>query len=371
MKIALFVPGGVDRSGEVRVIPALVALIDRIARKHELHVFATHQEPEPGTWELRGARIHNIGEPRRLHRAISLVLAEHRRSPFHVCHSIWAGRSGALAVLSARLLRVPSLVHLAGGELVALDDIAYGGCRTLRGRILNRCVLQFADSVTAASQPICDLGAQFGVRVERVPLGIDPESWPAAEPRPRPPDEAPRLVHVASLNPVKDQLTLMRALATLVDRGTKFTLDIVGEDTLDGRIQSAAWSLGIADKVRFHGFLPQRQLRPIVESAHLLVMSSRHEAGPIVVLEAAAVGVPTVGTAVGHIAEWSPAAALAVPCADSIALGAAIRILIDDDGRRLRLAAEARRRARLTDADCTTRNFCAIYDRLIHSGAVS
>ncbi len=37
-----------------------------------------------------------------------------------------------------------------------------------------------------------------------------------------------------------------------------------------------------------------------------MIISSRHEAGPLAVLEAAVKGVPTVGTAVGHIAEWAP-----------------------------------------------------------------
>ena len=53
-----------------------------------------------------------------------------------------------------------------------------------------------------------------------------------------------------------------------------------------------------------------------MREAHVSVISSRHEAGPVVALEAAAVGVPTVGTAVGHIAEWAPDAALAVPVGD-------------------------------------------------------
>ncbi|HEU4559853.1 MAG TPA: hypothetical protein VFS20_18520, partial [Longimicrobium sp.] len=61
MKVALVVPGGVDRSGTHRVIPVLLWLIERVARVHELHVFALRQEPRPATWELLGARVHNAG----------------------------------------------------------------------------------------------------------------------------------------------------------------------------------------------------------------------------------------------------------------------------------------------------------------------
>ena len=122
-----------------------------------------------------------------------------------------------------------------------------------------------------------------------------------------------------------------------------------------------AAELGVAQHVDFHGFLTQRELRPIVESAHVAVISSRHEAGPLVVLEAAAVGVPTVGTAVGHIAEWSPHAALAVPCQDPAALADALEAVLADEDLRMRLADEALRRAALEDADHTAHAFDAMY----------
>jgi glycosyltransferase involved in cell wall biosynthesis len=176
-------------------------------------------------------------------------------------------------------------------------------------------------------------------------------------------EEIARLVHVASLNPVKDQTTLLHALGQLADRGRDFRLDVVGEDTLGGRIQALTVELGLTGRVRFHGFLTHRELRPIVEAAHLAVVSSRHEAGPVVALEAAAVGVPTVGTCVGHISEWNEAAALAVPCQNSAALADALELVLDDEDLRIRLANEALRRAKVADANATSRGFGEIYRR--------
>ena len=111
MKVALIVPGGVDRSGEVRVIPALLALMSRLSAGHEVHVFATHQEAVPGRWSLEGATVHNLGLPRTPWRAVTMILAEHRRAPFDIVHSI-GGACGALAVGVATLLRLPSVVHV-------------------------------------------------------------------------------------------------------------------------------------------------------------------------------------------------------------------------------------------------------------------
>jgi glycosyltransferase involved in cell wall biosynthesis len=193
---------------------------------------------------------------------------------------------------------------------------------------------------------------------------VDLERWPLRPPRRRAAVEPLRLVHVASLNAVKDQATLLRSLRRLADEGREFHLDVVGEDTLDGRVQAFAAELGLARKIKFHGFLTQRALRPIVDAAHVALVSSRHEAGPLVALEAAIAGLPTVGTAVGHIAEWSPRAALAVPCGDSDALARAIVALADDEESRLKIAAAAQRIALRDDADQTTRAFDEIYRRV-------
>jgi glycosyltransferase involved in cell wall biosynthesis len=231
-------------------------------------------------------------------------------------------------------------------------------------------VLRNATVVTCASAPIAELVAQRGVEAQRLPLGVDLGRWPLRAPVRRHPDELPRLVHVGSLNPVKDQPTLLRALRQLADRGRDFRLDVVGEDTLGGSVQALAVELGLAERVRFHGFLTQRELRLVVEAAHVALISSRHEAGPVVVLEAAAAGVPTVGTCVGHIAEWSLDATLAVPCQDSVALAAAIESVLDDENLRMRLAQEGLRRAEREDADETARACDEIYRRLAKRAVV-
>jgi glycosyltransferase involved in cell wall biosynthesis len=357
MKIALVVPGGVDRSGEYRVIPALLALMKRLTPHCELHVFALRQERLPDEWRLGRARVHNIGGGLTQPRAVMAILREHHVAPFHVVHSLWAGACGAVAVSAARILRIPSVVHIAGGELIALPDIAYGGRRTWRGRLREALVLRAATSLTAASAPIIAEIAELGWSAHRIPLGIDLEEWPARPPVRRNSRERARLVHVASLNHVKDQATLLRAVAMLAASGSDFQLDIVGEDTLHGQVQTLARSLGLASRVEFHGFLPQRQLRAFVAAAHLLVMSSRHEAGPVAMLEAAAVGVPTVGTGVGHILEWSPSASVAVPVGDWRMLGAAIRRMLENEELRLQVARAAFARATSEDADYTATQF--------------
>jgi len=363
VKIALIVPGGVDRSGEYRIIPALLALISRLAQNHEVHVFALRQEPRPASWNLCGARIHNIGAGHIRRRTLQSLRVEHRRAAFDVIQSIWSDSCGLIAVTAAKLLHVPCAVHVAGGEPVALADIAYGGRLTWRGRLREMIVMRAADIVTTASTPM--IAALAPLRsARRIALGVDLDVWHPVPPARRALGSIPRLVHVASLNRVKDQSTLLHALAHLARENIAFEADIIGEDTLNGEIHRLTGELGLEARVRFHGFLTQAALRPLLERSHLMIISSRHEAGPLAVLEAATVGVPTVGTAVGHVAEWAPNAALAVPVADSQALAAAVRQVTTDEELRLKLAHEAHARATREDADYTARAFLNLYAEL-------
>jgi glycosyltransferase involved in cell wall biosynthesis len=361
MRIALVVPGGVDRSGEYRVIPALLALISRLSVHHDMQVFALQQEPQPCEWDLAGARIHNIGAGRTLLRAVRSIRAVHRSMPFDIIHSIWSGWGGLAAAATGRILGIPCLIHITGGELVSIPQIGYGGARRWHGRLREALTLRAASAVTATSAPVIERLSELGVAAQRVPLGVDLAAWPPRDPVRRDPGRPAKLIHVATLNRVKDQTTLLRALASLSRSGMDFELDVVGADILNGEIQRLSAQLGLSERVRFHGFLTQRQLRPIVQEANLMVLSSLHEAGPFVMLEAALAGVPTVGTAVGHIREWAPDAAVAVPVGDGAQLAEAIAKVLEDEELRLRIARAAQQRAVREDADYTAGCFEALY----------
>jgi glycosyltransferase involved in cell wall biosynthesis len=193
-------------------------------------------------------------------------------------------------------------------------------------------------------------------------LGIDLRGWRTREPVARAPGEIPRLIHVATLNGVKNQRMLLAALSHL--DGRDYRLDVVGDDTLGGAVQRRAVELGLAGRITFHGFKTQRELRALVERAHIHVLSSLHEAGPFVLLECAAAGVPTAGTAVGHLVEWPPSAVAAVPVGDATALARAIGRLIDDEPLRLRMAAAALAQVRRENLDHTVECFERLYGEI-------
>jgi glycosyltransferase involved in cell wall biosynthesis len=369
VRIGLVVPGGVDRSGRQRVIPALLWLIERLASRHEVVVLALGQEDVPGEWPLLGARVVDLGRSTRrtlpglgvLSRVRQLSRAFRRHGPFDVVHAFWASPCGFLAVAAAPR-PAPVVVSLAGGEFAAIPEIGYGCDLVPRERMKVSIALRRAAAVTAASVPMLRSAATAGTVAELVPLGVE-----AAGFLPRSPREASaptRLLHVGSLNRVKDQETLLRAFALARQRAPALRLDVVGEDTLNGEIQALATRLGLEGSAAFHGWLPTDEARRFFSRADLLVVSSRHEAGPVALVEAAACGVPTVGTAVGHVLEGHGVRSWAVPVGDAPALAEAIAALAGDETRRLRMGEAALAWARENDADRTAARFEEIYLRV-------
>jgi glycosyltransferase involved in cell wall biosynthesis len=365
VKLALVVPGGVDASGTHRVIPSLLWLVERLARRHEVHVFALRQQHEPAEWNLLGARVHNVGWSGAWRRRLFACFAEeHRQAPFDVIHVVFGGAGAYAAVLGWRH-RVPMLLHLAGGELADLPAIGYGMRNTLRGRIALRVAFAGARVVTVATPFMRRLAERAGVHAGLVPLGVARDRWPVLAPRPRDPTRPARLLHIGDLRPVKDQRTLLEAVRLLLAQGVNLTLDIAGHDTTGGALQRSAAAAAVAHATRWHGLLDRAALRALVEESDLLVVTSRHEAGPVAVLEAAIAGVPTVGTAVGHIADWAPGAAVAVRVGDAAGLAREVGSLLADDPHRLAIAGVAQNLAATIDADHTAGCFERIYEELV------
>ena len=366
MKVALVVTGGFHPGGTQQVIPLLVTLADRLGRHHDVHVFSVRHLPSPTTYRLGHATVHDLGRPAgrwAQWRALLPALREH--GPFDVIHGYWIDPGGVLAAMAGRRLGVPSVVSCDSGEFVAMPDIDYGGLCSLRGRSIVRLACTLATRLHVTTSFMAALAATHGYRTLTIPFGIDL----AARRHYERPDGPPwRLLKVASLNPIKDHSTLLRAVA-IARRTADVRLDLVGEDTLNGRLQREAAALGLDDAVAFHGFVRNDDLASFHRAAHVYVQSSRHEAAGVAVLEAAATGLPIVGTRVGFVHDWAPEAAVGVPPADPEALAAAIVELLSDPAERRRLSVAAYARAATYDVDWTAGELTRLYESVAQTSA--
>lgn len=169
--------------------------------------------------------------------------------------------------------------------------------------------------------------------------------------RPRDPcEETPTILHVARLVDVKGTKYLIRALGALAGRHANAQLVIIGDGPLKRPLQGLAKSLGLEHRVQFLGALPHEQVLTWMRKAALLVSPSvrtstgRVEGLGMVLLEAAATGVPVIGSRLGGIPEGviDCQTGFLVPERDADALAGRINDLLDDSAIRLRMGAQAR-----------------------------
>lgn len=376
LRLGLVTPGGFDRGD--RVITALLNLAGELASRHDVHVFAAEGPSGPGRYQRNGAMVYQlakspdpteaagrlrrtaqrVGSISRLLPAIGRIHAERR---FDLLHTFWALDAALAATCFGRTKGLPVVVSVAGGEAVWIADIRYGGAGSMAGRLRTRAALELADAVTVGSEFAAGrLPRTARARAQIIPLGVRCEAFSGAISRP--PGPPWRLLQVADLNRVKDQETLLLAFQKVAARLGDVTLDCVGEDALlGGHLRRRAEEIGVADRVRFHGFLPQRLLPDFYRRAHLHLVSSRYESQCVAIVEAAAAGLPTVGTAVGLMPTLAPAAARCVPGGDPSALADATSELLVDPGVRHSMGEAARRWAFAHDANWTARQFEEIY----------
>lgn len=354
MKVGLIVPGFSADAADW-CIPVLVDVIRELSRRAEVHIFTLRYPDRHGRYEVHGARVHALGGgtvrgPRRttlLAAACRQIMAEHRRGAFTVLHGLWADEPGFVAVIAARMLRLPSVVSVMGGELVAMPRIGYGGHLARSNRFLSALALQGATRITAGSRQSSDLASRNlrtagRSRLAGLSWGIDPSAFNSRGPARDLAGEI-RLLHVASLVPIKDQTTLLRAVARVADSEPGVHLHVVGDGPLRADLECQAEMLGLAASTTFHGHIDRDELAAFYRAADVVVVSSRYEAQLVVALEAALCGAPIVGTAVGLVADFAPEAAVAVPAGDDAALAGALREVLSPAKRQaLRNAAYRR-----------------------------
>jgi glycosyltransferase involved in cell wall biosynthesis len=164
--------------------------------------------------------------------------------------------------------------------------------------VMNRVLGHFSSCVV----PVSEDAAAVAREIERVPPsklnvirnGIDLESFDRPLVRHR---FRKRAIHVARLNLVKDQVTLLKAARIVLNSAPDFQLDIVGDGPSKEELLACHRELGLDDSVRFLGH--QDDVRSALADADLFVLSSLSEGISLTLLEAMAMRLPVVATNVG------------------------------------------------------------------------
>jgi colanic acid/amylovoran biosynthesis glycosyltransferase len=294
----------------------------------------------PGGW-LRAA-IVSLWPPRLrgLRRLLqATVLREEMRE---------AGIDHAHAHFATTATRLANLAWRMGGPTYSVTahakDIYHRQVRAdrLRDKLSSAT---FVATVSAANRDYLDEVLSGDARLHVVPNAVDLRRL--GRPREGAP-EAGLVLSVARLIEKKGLSDLVAACGLLAGRGIDLRLELVGEGPLRSELAAAAARSGA--RVRLHGALPQEEVLALYRRAAVfclpcVVASTGDRDGlPTSVLEAMALGVPVVTTAVGGLGELvvDGRTGLVVPERDPDALADALGRLLTDGALADRLAAEAR-----------------------------
>jgi colanic acid/amylovoran biosynthesis glycosyltransferase len=261
--------------------------------------------PKPRTHALR-----RIWQKQILRRPITIYRSEARRilaalqsvnaSLLHV----YFGHIGVHLLPLLEVCPLPVIVSFHGADAgVDLDRPAH---LALTRRMLEKATLLLARSESLAER-LVKLGADRAkIRLHRT--GIPLAEIPFIQ-RAIPADGVWRCVQASRLIAKKGLPTALRAFAEFARAFPGATFAIAGEGPQFGELQALAAALGVADRVRFVGFLSQEKLRALYAESHLFLHPSElgengdQEGVPNAMLEAMAGGLPVVATKHGGIPE--------------------------------------------------------------------
>ncbi len=166
---------------------------------------------------------------------------------------------------------------------------------------------------------------------------------------------------VANYHPKKDWPNLLHAAALLAERRLPIRFCAVGQGPLEAEVHALHTELGLGETVILTGYRPDAVR--LMAGCDIFVLASRWEGLPVAVMEACALGLPIVATAVGGVREsfTDGVDARLVPSGDPVALADALESVACDPELRARLAAAAAARAADFDVVRAVRRLEEIY----------
>jgi glycosyltransferase involved in cell wall biosynthesis len=156
----------------------------------------------------------------------------------------------------------------------------------------------------------------------------------------------PYLMHVGTLQPRKNLVRLLEALAVLVQGGQDVHLVFTGKKGwLYEPLFAQVRQLRLEERAHFTDYLPQEDLPVLLTGAQAFVLPSLYEGFGFPVLEAMACGTPVICSNVSSLPEVAGDAAMLVDPLDTGQLAEAMHRLLADDSLRNDLAARGLRQA--------------------------
>jgi glycosyltransferase involved in cell wall biosynthesis len=261
------------------------------------------REPRPSGRQ----RLAELGVPLRVFPAGTLLsplrfvrLVKYlRKGRFDVIHTHLVG-ANILGLLAGAVLRIPVVVTLHNTETKADNHIYRGRLETWLIRRSAARVIAVGEHTRQAREPIL---AETPIHV--LPNAVAPSSPPQADERTRlrteimsDPDRK-LLLAVGRLTDQKAHHDMIDAVELLVDRRGDVELAIAGRGAREQELRELIATRGLDERVHLLG--SRDDVRALMWSSDVFVMSSHWEGLPVAMLEALETGLPVVSTEVGDV----------------------------------------------------------------------
>lgn len=288
-----------DYGGLERVVLHLVSQAARLGQRASV-ICLERRGALADQAESCGAQVHCLDKPPGLRfditRKVGGVLADLRPDVVHT-HQI-----GALFYTgpAARKLKIPLVIHTEHGKQI----------KSLKQKLLGWWAARYADRFCCVSSDILQALSGSIVpagKMEVIHNGIDTDQLAtqydtvASRKTLSIPEDAIVIGTIGRLARVKRQDLMLSVFARVWQKYPQSFLLIIGDGPERAKLEALAVQLGVNERVRFLGFLPEPGRYLHLISAFLL--TSESEGLPLALLEAWAVGVPVVAFRVGGLPE--------------------------------------------------------------------
>lgn len=312
--------------------------------------------------EASGIIVHALAIPPRAYRhELKLMRALYTNVRPDVVHT-HGYRADVLHGLSARRLKIPWIVTSHG--------FTGGRWKNRLYERIQRRAFRRSDAVVAVSRPMAAQLKASGVAEGR--LHCIPNAW-AGNDRFVDREDARRQLGISAsdfcvgfigrLSLEKGPDIFVRALAAAADARIKAV--VIGDGALRSVLAAEAATSAPADSVRFVGQVERAGL--LIKAFDAVVLSSRTEGTPVVLLEAMAARVPVIATRVGGIPHVvSEREALLTAAEDPAAIASAIHDVLRNPGDAMQRAARAAERlASEFDAQGWQESYTNVYKQCV------
>jgi len=285
-------------------------LAEELAKKHDVTVLTSQAPNIPKERIEKGVRVLRVPVMGRDQKAVASMasMASYipnairegrklmRREKFDIINTHFVVPTGPVGDALSKFANVPNVLSLHGGDVYDPSKFT-SPHRHMPLRMSVRWLLNRADVVVGQSKNTINNMRVFythQVYAVRIPLGIpcpgdfgeaDRETYGISE------DETV-FVTLGRLVSRKNISELIQVMGALKDQKAK--LLIMGTGPLREELEAQARSLGIAEQVKFLGFVEEEEKLRILRMADAFVSTSHHEGFGLVFLEAMACGLPVV-----------------------------------------------------------------------------